>query len=110
MAQNSHVSYTFAELGTAGASSRHTGGPCVIASSITYAASSVMKWEVQTAAGSWVDLYDINGSAVSESVDGAASDAYFCVWLPSGATIRPNVTSGEATSGDATISVALPSA
>lgn len=105
MPKNSIVEIEYSS--TTGATAAHVvpGGPSVIATAATFAASTTLVFEISLDGGtSYVTLYDITGTKVENVINGAADDSYFHVNLPrGGCLIRANCTAGTMTSGSSWI-------
>ena len=108
MPQNSIVEFEYSTTTGATASQRVPGGPSVIATAATFAASTTLVFEISLNSGSsWVTLSDITGTAVSATVNGAVGDQYWHVNLPrGGCLIRANCTAGTMTSGNSWVAQA----
>lgn len=100
MAQKSNISFTYSSTQGASAALVTPGGRTNILTSGVFAASTTLKFEVSVDNGTtYVDLYDIAGSAVTATVNGASGEQYYTVDLPTNCFIRPNCTAGTMTSG-----------
>ena len=108
MASNSLLTVTYSTSTGAQAAQVCPGGRCNILTAATFAATTTLKFEVSVDSGTtYVDLYDITGTQVTATVNGAAADQYYTVDLPTNCLIRANCTAGTMTSGSSWIAQAV---
>lgn len=100
MPRNGNLSFTYSSTTGALAAQTFGGGPAIIATVAAFAASTTLAWEISLDGGStYITLFDITGTAISATVNGATGDQYYHVSLPKDCLIRPNCTAGTMTSG-----------
>jgi len=107
MPKNSIAEITYSSTTGATAAQFVPGGPSIIATAATFAATTTLVFEISINGGGYVTLSDVNGTTITTTVNGALADQYWHVNLPrGGCLIRANCTAGTMTSGNSWIAQA----
>jgi broad specificity polyphosphatase/5'/3'-nucleotidase SurE len=108
MPKNSIAEITYSSTTGATAAQFVPGGPSIIATAATFAATTTLVFEISLDGGTtYVTLSDVNRDVITSTVDDATADQYWHVNLPrGGCLIRANCTAGTMTSGGSWIAQA----